>query len=137
MSHNNHSTDLYLSCKYRFQFCLIISIVSWFHGICRRFFCQISTIFTPTFILVLIHCLAVERIHASILKRCFHPPRLTPNCPFSGSDHALTFLGVWIFLFFLAFNLLSVLLGHLVFSSPPQRPITSDFEGISIPYFIQ
>ena len=31
---------------------------------------------------------------------------------------------------------LSVLLGHSVFSSPPQQPMTSDFEGFSIPDFI-
>ena len=33
-------------------------------------------------------------------------------------------------------RLLSVLRGHLVFSSPPQRQMTSDFEGLSIPDFI-
>ena len=33
-------------------------------------------------------------------------------------------------------RLLSVLRGHSVFSSPPQRPMTSDFEGFAIPYFI-
>ena len=33
-------------------------------------------------------------------------------------------------------RLLSVLHGHAVFSSPPQRPMTSDFEGFSIPDFI-
>ena len=33
-------------------------------------------------------------------------------------------------------RLLSVLRGHSVFSSPPQRPITSDFKGFSIPDFI-
>ena len=32
--------------------------------------------------------------------------------------------------------LASVLRGHSVFSSPPQRPMTSDFEGFSIPEFI-
>ena len=32
--------------------------------------------------------------------------------------------------------LLSVLRGHSVFSSPPQRPMTSDFEGFSIQDFI-
>ena len=30
-------------------------------------------------------------------------------------------------------RLLSVLCGHSFFSSPPQRPMTSDFEGFSIP----
>ena len=39
------------------------------------------------------------------------------------------------FLFF-SIRLLSVLLGHSVFSSPQQRPITSDLEGFSIPDFI-
>ena len=33
-------------------------------------------------------------------------------------------------------RLLSVLRGHSVFSSPPQRSMTSDFEGFSIPDFI-
>ena len=37
---------------------------------------------------------------------------------------------------FLAFDFLSVLLGHPFFSSPPKRPMTSDFEGFSIPDFI-
>jgi len=33
-------------------------------------------------------------------------------------------------------QLLSVLRGHSVFSSPPQRTMTSEFEGFSIPDFI-
>ena len=42
-----------------------------------------------------------------------------------------------LFSIFLAFaRVLSVLPGHSVFSSPPQRPMTSDFEGFSIPDFI-
>ena len=41
----------------------------------------------------------------------------------------------WDYLF-LAFDFLSVLRGHSVFSSPPQPPMTSDFEGFSIPDFI-
>ena len=37
---------------------------------------------------------------------------------------------VFLFLFlFFSFRLLSVLRGHSFFSSPPQRPMTSDFEG--------
>ena len=41
--------------------------------------------------------------------------------------------------FFVFFNvrLLSVLRGQSVFSSPPQRPMTSDFEGFYIPDFIR
>ena len=38
--------------------------------------------------------------------------------------------------YFFSVRLLSVLRGHSVFSSPPQRPMTSDFEGFSIPDFI-
>ena len=34
---------------------------------------------------------------------------------------------------FFSLRLLLVLRGHSVFSSPPQRPMTSDFEGFSIP----
>ena len=37
---------------------------------------------------------------------------------------------------FFSFRLLSVLCGHSVFSVLPQRPMTSDFEGFSIPDFI-
>ena len=37
---------------------------------------------------------------------------------------------------FLSVGLLSVLRGHSFFSSPPQRPMSSDFEGLSIPDFI-
>ena len=39
------------------------------------------------------------------------------------------------FLFF-SVRLLSVLRGHSVFSSPPQQPMISDFEGFSIPDLI-
>ena len=38
-----------------------------------------------------------------------------------------------VFILFFSVRLLSVLRGHSVFSSPPQRPMTSDFEGFSIP----
>ena len=49
-----------------------------------------------------------------------------------------TFFGfnkkVWGFLgVFFSVGLLSVLRDHSVFSSPPQRPMTFDFEGFSIP----
>ena len=40
------------------------------------------------------------------------------------------------FYVFFSIRLLSVLLGHSFFSSPPQQPMTSDFEGFSIPDFI-
>ena len=40
------------------------------------------------------------------------------------------------FFCFFSVRLLSVLRGHSVFSSPPQRPMPSDFEGFSIPGFI-
>ena len=35
------------------------------------------------------------------------------------------------FFFFFSVRLVSVLRGHSVFSSPPQRPMTSDFERFS------
>ena len=41
-----------------------------------------------------------------------------------------------VFCLFFSVRLLSVLRGHSVFSSPPQRPMTSDFEGFSIPDLI-
>ena len=40
------------------------------------------------------------------------------------------------FFLFFSVRLLSVLRGHSVFTSPPQRPMTSNFEGFSIPDFI-
>ena len=40
------------------------------------------------------------------------------------------YIGYYYFLFFyFSVRLLSVLRGHSFFSSPPQRPMTSDFEG--------
>ena len=42
----------------------------------------------------------------------------------------LVLCGGW---FFFSVRLLSVLLGHSFFSSPLHRPMTSDFEGFSIP----
>ena len=36
---------------------------------------------------------------------------------------------LFFFCFFFSARLLSVLLGHSIFSSPPQQPMTSDFEG--------
>jgi len=44
------------------------------------------------------------------------------------------FLNIYIYIS--SVRLLSVLRGHSVFSSPPQRPMTADFEGFSIPGFI-
>ena len=62
---------------------------------------------------------------------------------FSGSlESFITFLErdskqfIYIFYYFFSVRLLSVLRGHSVFSSPPQRPMTSDIEGFSIPDFI-
>ena len=48
------------------------------------------------------------------------------------------FLYISFFLFFFSFYfcLLSFLRGHSVFPSLPQRPMTSDFEGFSIPDII-
>ena len=49
--------------------------------------------------------------------------------------YILLTLSFFVFCFF-SVRLLSVLRGHSVFSSPPQRPMTSDFEAFSIPDFI-
>ena len=43
---------------------------------------------------------------------------------------------MFVFWGFFSVRLLSVLRGHSFFSSPPQRPMTSDFAGFSIPDFI-
>ena len=51
------------------------------------------------------------------------------NCFISGRNE-------YLFCIFFSVRLLSVLRGHSVFSSPPQRPMISDFEGFSIPDFI-
>jgi len=48
---------------------------------------------------------------------------------------SLNYLRIFI-LYFFSVRLLSVLRGHSFFSSPPQRPVISDFEGFSIPDFI-
>ena len=42
----------------------------------------------------------------------------------------------YIFYIFFSVRPLSVLRGHSFFLSPPQRPMTSDFEGFSFPNFI-
>ena len=44
---------------------------------------------------------------------------------------------IYLFYIFINVRLLSGLRGHSVFSSPPQRTMTSDFEGFSIPDFIR
>ena len=41
-----------------------------------------------------------------------------------------------IIFYFFSVRLLALLCGHSFFSSPPQQPMTSDFEGFSIPDFI-
>ena len=48
----------------------------------------------------------------------------------------VVFCFVLFFCVFFSVRPLSVLRGHSVFSSPPQRPMTSEFEGFSIPDFI-
>ena len=53
-----------------------------------------------------------------------------------GYKHVVFYAKLFFHTFFLTVRLLSVLRGHSVFTSPPQRPMTSDFEGFSIPDFI-
>jgi len=52
------------------------------------------------------------------------------------SNEAECTLCIIIIYIFFNIRLLSVMRGHSVFSSPPQRPMTSDFEGFSILDFI-
>ena len=54
----------------------------------------------------------------------------------SVSTLIIVVLGIFFIYIYFSVRLLSVLCGHSVFSSPPQRPMTSDFEGFSIPDFI-
>jgi len=42
----------------------------------------------------------------------------------------------YVLIYFFNVRLLSVLRGHSFFSSTPQRPMTSDFDGFSFPNFI-
>ena len=79
------------------------------------------------------------------------PLNFNPYCfkIISGSNHSLNYdmtfpvyflsrlqFNLLVTHFFFSVRLLSVLRGHLFFSSPSQRPMTSDFEGFSIPDFI-
>ena len=52
------------------------------------------------------------------------------------TSHAALFRGYVVAFFIFSVRLLSVLCGHSVFPSPPQRPMNSDFKGFSIPDFI-
>ena len=53
------------------------------------------------------------------------------SCQTKPSDSAFTSVpaGRLVIIYFFSIQLLSVLLGHLFFSSPPQRPMNSHFEG--------
>ena len=51
-------------------------------------------------------------------------------------DFYCFFFLIFIYFLFFSVRLLSVPRGHPVLSFPPQRPMTSDFEGFSIPAFI-
>ena len=68
------------------------------------------------------HRLAIEEGRYRNIAR---PNRVCTNCSMNVFQRS-TFVGSDFC------RLLSVLLGHSVFSSPPQRPMTSDFEGFSI-----
>ena len=65
----------------------------------------------------------------------YHTDVLTlPLCVVAGTRCMVLYGQVCTNLF--SVRLLSVLHGHSFFSSPPQRPVTCDFEGFSIPDFI-
>ena len=57
-------------------------------------------------------------------------------CLWEGTVIGVNPVYVLCFILFLAFDFLSILRGHSFFSTPPQRPMTSDFERFSIPDFI-
>ena len=65
--------------------------------------------------------------HVSTSPICFMYVWITQSDNYEFNCVLYSFFSVW---------LLSVLRGHSVFSSPPQRPMTSNFEGFSIPDFI-
>ena len=58
------------------------------------------------------------------------------NIPLSMLSSLNNRRNIMMYFIFCSVRLLSVLRGHSGFSSPPQRPMTSDFEGFSIPDFI-
>ena len=65
------------------------------------------------------------------------PMNVTQYCCIFGLTNGTLTTGVLNSMFvFFSVRLLSVLRGHSGFSSPPQRPMTSDFEGFSIPALI-
>ena len=66
---------------------------------------------------------------------CFHDARKKDEVTQWLQNQAYNHFVVVVFVFF-SVRLLSVLRGHSFFSSPPQRPMTSDFERFSIPDFI-
>ena len=61
----------------------------------------------------------------------------TPWQPEETPTNIIVFIGnMIVYDFFFSVRLLSVLRGHSVFSSPPQRPMNPDFEECSIPDLI-
>ena len=92
-------------------------------------------------------CQVDVKVMETLRDRCladFDPIVFTDNFDPNGVNGGVTremcrFVYIWLsffFIFFFSFRLLSVLRGHSIFSSPPQRQMTSDFEGFSIPDFI-
>ena len=85
-----------------------------------------------------IECFNVE--HDCYFCVCYIPPDNSPVYKNVNSEHfeydlfqilndEIVTYSCWFLGFFFSVRLLSVLRDHLVFSSPPQRPMTSDFEG--------
>ena len=73
----------------------------------------------------------------TLLNKLLWKNKTTPctDSHLTSNNYTLTIVFCVFYLFF-SVRLLSVLRGHSGFSSPPQRSMTSDFEGFSIPDFI-
>ena len=87
--------------------------------------------------LVIFWNLGLSLIHTHISSHQHQPQYQTLRQSITSDLPSLVCKNTYVvfFLFFFAIQLLSVVRGHSVFSSSPQRPMTSDFEG-SIPDFI-
>ena len=70
-----------------------------------------------------------------ILLRLYTNTNMRPVVRWSSTDRWHTG-SICLVIFFFSVRHLSVPRGHSVFSSSPQRPMTSDFEGFSNPDFI-
>ena len=76
-------------------------------------------------------CLREISKQVPITTPCPMCRKVISKCKLNAGQY--TFLMPIFLIYFLASESLSVLRGHSIFSSPPHWPMTSDFEGFSIP----